>query len=107
MNSASAGIVKPIHHNDITVRNYILSDCKLKKRSKAHLLKGYLAFCLSAIKYGTTCEEDIITKYRKIIKKNLAFIIFSRFIDFKRKAAAMSVAVSVKLSKKLVNKISI
>ncbi len=107
MSSASAGVVKAIHYNDLAVRNYILSDCRLKKRAKAHLMKGYLAFCLSAIKYGTTCEEDIISNYRKIIKKNLTFILFSRFIDFKRKAAALSVAISLKLSKKLVNKTNI
>lgn len=109
VNSVSSGIVKPNHFNDISVRKHIYSDCpkKAKRRAKAHLLKGYIAFCLKAIKYGTTCEEDIVKKYRKIIKRNLAFIMFSRHFDLKRKAAALSVAVSVKLSKKLVNKISI
>ncbi len=106
MNSVSTGVVKPNHYNDINIRSYIYSDCpdKAKKRAKAHLLKGYIAFCLKAIKYGTTCEEDIIAKYRKIIKHNLAFILFTPHIDFKRKAAALSVSMSVKLSKKIAEK---
>lgn len=101
--SASAGTVKPNHYNDINVRKFIYEDCPkaYRKRAKAHLLKGYIAFCAKAIKFGSTCEEDIISTYRKTVKKNILGIIFSPYYDFKRKTAATCISLSVPLTKKL------
>lgn len=108
-NSLSAGVVKPNHYCDIDVRKFIYSDCpkKFKKSARVHLLKGYLAFCLKAIKYGSTCEEDIISKYRKIIKKNLFRMIFSTKFEKKYKLAALSLCCSVALTKKLLGRIDL
>lgn len=107
--SLSSGVVKQNHFCDLEVRNFILSDCpdNNKKRANAHLLKGYLAFALKAIKYGSTCEEEIVPRYRKIIKKNLFKILFSRFFEAKYKLAALSLCCSVGLTKKLLGGISI
>lgn len=107
--SASSGVVKPNHYNDINVRKFIYEDCekKYKKRAKAHLLKGYLAFCLKAVKFGSECEEDIISVYRKIVKKNAFGIVFSPYFDFKRKMAAVCISLSVSLTKKLLRGVRI
>lgn len=107
--SATGGKVKPNHYNDLSVRKFIVDDVDKKNisRAKAHLMKGYLAFLLKAIKYGTTCEEDIVTEYRKIIKKNLTRIMFSPYIRCKYKAAALSVALSLKTTQKLIKGIDL
>lgn len=107
--SLSSGVVKQNHYCDLEVRNFILSDCsgKNKKRANAHLLKGYLAFCLKAIKYGSTCEEDIVSRYRKTVKKNIFKILFSALFEAKYKFAALSLCCSVDLTKKLLGGISL
>lgn len=104
--SITGGIVKPNHYYDLEIRKKILDDCdkKNKKQAKAHLLKGYIAFCLKALKYGSACEEDIVKEYRAAIKKNIMAILFSPYINFSRKMAAFSVSVSVSMTKKLIKR---
>ena len=107
--STSSGTVKSNHYNDINVRKFIYEDCdkKYRKRAKAHLLKGYIAFCAKAIKFGSTCEEDIVKTYRKIIKMNILSIIFSPYYGFKHKMAALCISLSVALTKKFLQGVRI
>lgn len=106
MQSATAGMVKENHYNDLRVRKEICENARkdCKRRAKAHLWKGYLAFCIKAIKYGSSCQEDIITAYRKIVRRHLGAIIFSPYIESKYKAAAVCLHCSVALTKKLSEK---
>lgn len=104
--SATSGAVKDNHYNDLNVRKEICDSCRkdCKSRAAAHLMKGYLAFCIKAIKNGTECKEDIISNYRKIICKNLLKILCSPHIGLKYKAAAFSLNCSIDLTKKLSEK---
>ncbi len=104
-NSASSGAVKPSHYMDLQVREFIYNDCldKYKKIAYAHYLKGVLAFGLKALKYGTTCEDDIVLKYQRIIRSNIRFLCGSKYIDFKRKSIAI-VFIASKTASKMIMK---
>ncbi|MGN0761667.1 MAG: glycosyltransferase family 2 protein [Christensenellales bacterium] len=87
--SLSHGVVNNNHYFDLQVREKIMqqvSDAN-KDVAKEHLLKGYLAFYLKALKYGTSCEQDIIAEYGKIVRQNYRTYIHSKNMGFKRKLA--------------------
>lgn len=87
--SISHGVVKDNHFFDLQVREKIIERASEANKdvAKEHLLKGYLAFYLKALKYGTSCERDIVAEYGKIVRQNYRTYIHSKNMGFKRKLA--------------------
>ena len=105
--SISNGQVRENHYGDLEYRKQLMNNMpnkKLRNLAKAHLLKGYLGFYIKSLVCGTTCKEDIITKYGKMVRRNYFNYLFLPNIGLKRKMAATCCLLGNKFTKKIAAK---